>query len=101
MARGSREADTRPLVSASYRQIVIGHLPRCSAGVHESEDRRGGLAANTVRNHHSVLRRALGQAERWGLAHRNVARLVSPPRVLQDEVKPFTSDEARQFFARG
>jgi integrase len=58
-----------------------------------------GLSANTVRNHHAVLRRALRDAERWGLVPRNVARLVSPPRVPHQEVKPLSADQARSYLA--
>ena len=43
--------------------------------------RESGLSTRTVQYLHAVLRRALGQAERWGIVPRNVARLVSPPRV--------------------
>jgi len=42
-----------------------------------------------------VLRRALGQAERWGLVARNWARLVSPPRVARHEVRPYSPAEVR------
>ena len=56
-----------------------------------------GLSPNTVRNHHAVLRRALTQAERWGLVPRNVARLVTPPRAAREEVKPLTPEQARAF----
>ena len=38
-----------------------------------------GLAPATVRQLHAVLRRALGQATKWGTVARNVAALVSPP----------------------
>ena len=57
----------------------------------------GGLSPYTVRNHHAVLRRALAQAEKWGLVARNVARLVSPPRIPREEVQPLTPEQARSF----
>ena len=62
-----------------------------------------GYSARTVQYHHAVLRRTLGQAERWGLVARNVARLVTPPRVERDEVRPLTAAQARRFLdaARG
>lgn len=56
-----------------------------------------GLSPRRVQYIHAVLRRALGQAERWDLVPRNVAKLVSAPRVVQTEIEPFTPDEARQF----
>jgi integrase len=58
-----------------------------------------GLSARTVQYHHAVLRRALNQAERWGLVPRNVARLASPPRVQRPEVRPLTAEQARTFLA--
>jgi integrase len=44
-----------------------------------------------------VLRSALGQALKWGLVARNVAKLVDAPTAKQVEVKPFTTDQAREF----
>ena len=51
----------------------------------------GGLSPSTVRRIHATLRRALTQAERWGLVSRNVAKLVTTPRVMRPEVRPFNS----------
>lgn len=45
-----------------------------------------GLAPATVVYVRAVLRRALTYAVRWGLAPRNVAALVDPPRVARREV---------------
>jgi len=56
-----------------------------------------GLSARTVQYHHAVLRRALNQAMRWGSVVRNVASLVSPPRVRRPEVIPLSPAQARQF----
>jgi integrase len=58
-----------------------------------------GLSPRTVQYLHSLLNRALGLAWKWDLVSRNVARLVSPPRVQQAEIKPFTPEQARQFLA--
>jgi hypothetical protein len=43
----------------------------------------------------TVLRAALNQAPRRGLVARNVAALVEPPRIVRQEVEPFTINEAR------
>jgi integrase len=56
-----------------------------------------GLSARTVQYLHSILHRALGLAVKWDLVSRNVASLVSPPRVKQNEIQPFTPQQARQF----
>lgn len=47
-----------------------------------------GVNPETVRNHHSILRRALEIAMRYDYTQRNVARLVSPPRLLRKEIHP-------------
>jgi integrase len=55
-----------------------------------------GLSARTVHHIHGVLRTSLGQALRWGLVSRNVATLVSPPRVAHTEIRPLSVTEARK-----
>lgn len=99
----------RPRVYDSYRQVVRGHLIPAfgrtrlvkltpdAIQAYMNQKLASGLRPNTVRNHHAVLRRALTQAERWGLAPRNVARLVSPPRAPREEVKPLSPEQARRF----
>jgi integrase len=62
-----------------------------------NEKQDDGLSASTVKYLHAVLHRALGQAVRWGLAQRNAASLVTPPRVVREEVKVWTPEEARTF----
>ena len=37
----------------------------------------------------------MGQANRWGLVARNVAKLVDPPRQVRHEIQPLSVDEAR------
>jgi integrase len=54
-----------------------------------------GLSPRRVQYIHAVLRRALVTAERWGLASRNVAKLVDPPRVPRHEIRPFNPQQAR------
>jgi integrase len=58
-----------------------------------------GLSPRTVEYLHTLIRRALRLAVEWGMVERNVALVVSPPRVPRHEVKPFTVAEARQFLA--
>ncbi len=54
---------------------------------------REGLSARTVQYIHAVLRRALGEAETWGLVGRNVAKLVRPPQVRKPEVRALDREE--------
>lgn len=60
------------------------------------------LSFSWLRLHGSVranMRRRCHQAERWGLLSRNVARLVDPPRVRREEVRPLTPAEAQALIA--
>ena len=76
-------------------KIVLGRLTPQDVQTYMNGKRAGGLSARTVAYHHAVLRRALGQAERWGKVARNVAKLVSPPKVERAEVRPLTAEQAR------
>ena len=101
----------RPRTLAGYTSIVErGLIPRLGhlrlRKLHPSDIdgyliriEEIGLSARTGQYHHAVLRRALGQAEKWGLVPRNVAKLVTPPQVRRREVAPLTPDQARQFLA--
>ena len=55
-----------------------------------------GLSPRTVQYLHAILRRALGQAERWGMIPRNTARLVTPPRVPKANIQPLSPVEAKK-----
>ncbi len=56
-----------------------------------------GVSPRTVQYTRAVLRRALGQALKWGLVSRNVATLVDPPRVERHEMRAFDPAEAQRF----
>ena len=58
-----------------------------------------GLSPRTIQYLHAILRRAFGQAERWQLVSRNVARLVSHPRVHRTEAHPLTPGEVKRLLA--
>jgi integrase len=58
-----------------------------------------GLSAATVNHVHNVLRAGLSQAERWGRVHRNVARLVSPPRIPRYKMATLSPQEAQRLMA--
>ena len=68
-----------------------------------SERLAGGVGAYAVRRSHSVLRRALGQAVRWGLVVRNVAVLVERPAVPRSVVRALNAAEVQRLLvvARG
>jgi integrase len=60
---------------------------------------RGGrpLSARTVQSVAMTLRKAIGDAARWGLVHRNVAALSSPPRPRRAEMRTWTAEQLRRF----
>jgi len=58
-----------------------------------------GLSPKTVRNTHTVLRKALSDAQRLGLVYRNAADAARGPSVERPEFRVWSSDELRQFFA--
>jgi len=57
--------------------------------------RAAGYSTNSVRIMRTILRRALGQAEREGIIARNVAALSAPPRVRAKEGRTLTVEQAR------
>ena len=61
--------------------------------------RKAGYSANSIRIMRTVLRRALGQAEREGIVARNVAALSAPPRIRAKERRALTVNQARLLLA--
>lgn len=55
-----------------------------------------GLSSRTVQYIRAVLRRALGQALKWGLVARNAATLVDSPRVEHHEIQALNVKEAKK-----
>jgi integrase len=55
------------------------------------------LAPKTVRNTHVVLRRALADATRLELVHRNAAASAKPPKASRPDQQTWTSDDLRDF----
>jgi integrase len=61
-------------------------------------DGAGGLSPRTVRLAHTVLRKALADAVRWGQLERNVAADADPPRGQRPpEMQVWTAEEVRRF----
>ncbi len=54
---------------------------------------RNGLAPRTAGHVHRVLHRALGHAALWGVVQQNVASLVSPPPVRNNEIEILREQE--------
>jgi integrase len=55
------------------------------------------LAARTVLAVHVTLRKALGDATRWGLVVRNVAELASRPKPQRTDMRTWSAVELRRF----
>ena len=54
-----------------------------------------GLSPTSVAHLHAVLHPALSQAARWGQTPRNVASLVTPPRVRRQEMQTLSETNSR------
>ncbi len=109
--RPSTHADYRHKI-ATYVLPSIGHVrlqqlaaPQLNSLYADLRDHgrkrgKGGLSAKTVRNVHTTIRKAFGDAERWGFVQRNVAALAEPPKVKagdRPEMRTWTADQLRQF----
>ncbi len=101
----------RPRTYDSYAQLVRLHIAP-GLGKHQlskltppevrsflNQKAASGLAPRTIQYLRAVVRRALGQALKDGLVHRNVAALVDSPRVERHEIEPLSPDQARAFLA--
>ncbi len=87
----------------SIGKVVLSRLTPQHLQLLYSERLDKGLSPQSVRHLHAVLHRALEQAARWSLVHRNVADLVTPPRVQRHEMRTLDAEEARRLLeaARG
>jgi integrase len=69
-----------------------GHLNSMYARLEQ-----GGLSVATRRFVHAVIRRALGDAVRWGLLVRNPASQADPPKLPRSRAHAWTAAELRRF----
>lgn len=54
-----------------------------------------GKSPKTVKNVHTTISRALGQAVKWNLVSRNVAALVQPPHLARKEIAVLDAEQTR------
>lgn len=101
----------RPNSVALYRHMARAHLipalgsvklrdlnaQHVQALLNAKED--AGLAPATIQVMHAVLKRALSQAEDWGLVQVNAAARVTAPPVPDAEPRYLSADEARALLA--
>ncbi|MFC1957483.1 tyrosine recombinase XerC [Chloroflexota bacterium] len=62
-----------------------------------SQEVEQGLSPQTVRNHHTMIHKALDDAVEWSLIARNVADAVKPPRLQHHEMQTWDENEIIQF----
>jgi integrase len=109
------KTSVRPKTYCSYSQIArlylkpdLGHVSLAKLSPHQVQlflNRRyvsGGedgkpLSARTIQYVRAVLRKALGQALKWGHVARNVALLADPPRARRPELQHFTAEQVVAF----
>lgn len=86
--------------SMTLQALQPSRVNRLYAQLLAPTDKGGkGLSPKTVRNVHAVLRKALGDAERWGLVPRNVIDLAEQPKArgLTHEHATWTPSELHMF----
>jgi len=107
---------TTPRTQESYRSIITHHLvPALGAiplvhlqpqqlqsyymrAVSEGRaDGRGGLSARSVLYHHRILSEALKHAVKMGVASRNVAEVVDPPKPCRVKLNILGPEDVARF----
>jgi integrase len=99
-----------PKTLERYREIVGQHIApqlgqtrlqqlRGDLLQHYYAERLGRLAPATVRQHHAILHRALGQAVRAGLVAHNAADDAEPPPLRRREVEVLAPAQVTQLLA--
>jgi integrase len=103
------EHTLKPSTIRSYRYLIdkhikpsLGHtkLAKLSPGQIQrlySDKLNEGLSPRTVAYIHSVLRRALNQAVKWGVVYRNPTDAVTAPRPTKQVPVTLSEEQVRQF----
>jgi len=105
--------NTTPRTYVSYRSIIDNHIRKELGAIALSRlepqqiqeyyadklakgrvDGKGGLSSRSVLYHHRILSKALDQAVKMGLIVRNVAKLITPPRVARAKLSVLDAGEA-------
>jgi integrase len=85
----------KPRIGAvRIQKLRAVHLNELYTSLLRSGGREGAaLSARSVGHVHRVLHRALGHAATWGVVQQNVASLVSPPPVPDQEIEILSEDQ--------
>jgi len=94
-----RAVDLKPtdLTALYTRLLASGGVARQNTGRHHSAG--GALSPRTVGQVHALIRTVLSWAVQLEILPRNVARLVSPPKIAAREAVPYTADQAQVLIA--
>jgi integrase len=84
----------RDIGAVPLRNLNAGHFNALYAALEAD-----GLSVATRRLTHAVLRRALGDAVRWGKLARNPASAADPPSLPRSRAQAWTAGELRRFLA--
>jgi integrase len=100
--RTNLERYVLPAIGATLLQrLTPAHLNQLYAALLAAGGRDGRqLSARTVQSVAMTVRKAIGDAARWGLVHRNVATLASPPKPRRADMRTWTAEQLRAFLAR-
>ena len=80
--------------SVRIQKLRAVHLNELYSALLRSGGEGGAvLSARSVGHVHRVLHRALGHAATWGVISQNVASLVAPPPVPDEEIKILTEEQ--------
>ncbi len=88
-----------PPTSHRSGRLRLSKVESCHLIAFYAAKRREGLPTGRVRKLHAVLRRAFGDAVRWGLVSRNIAAAVEAPRSETASSTPWNLLEIRRFIA--
>lgn len=70
--------------------------PRTKADEAARRPEKRGISARTAHYARAILRSALNQAMKWGIVPRNVATLITPPRLVRREMTPLQPEQAHR-----
>lgn len=92
-------AYVRRYIEPAIGRVYLGDLTPLHVQQLYSDMKQRGLSARTVRYCHTIVSQALGQAMKWGLLSRNVAKLADVPKLIHRERKYLGPEQVRQFLA--
>jgi integrase len=83
--------------SSPHLLVIPASLSRVTLVICDCAKQASGLSPRSVQIIHATLRAMLAEAVREELIERNVASIVRPPSVRQEEVRPWSPEEAAKF----